>query len=143
MNRRTFIRISAGALVIAAVSIYLLGFKRTIRSMLRSDTEGLQLEAGAIDKFLEEAQKEKYLIKFGFVKQVLIGGQHILYEMGLRLPYHEKYVQYRNMITGHFLMSTDFFMNRMDVKKPVTYLGFYNPYKAPCSVPFSNLLYPS
>jgi len=41
-----------------------------------------------------------------------------------------------------FLLSTDFFMNKMDVSKPLKYTGIYSPYKKPCSNPFSFFYYP-
>lgn len=47
-----------------------------------------------------------------------------------------------NDMVQDYLLSTDFFRNRMDEQKPLKYLGLYNPYKTPCANPFSNLYYP-
>ncbi len=51
--------------------------------------------------------------------------------------------KYWDELTDTYLLSTDFFRNKMDESKLVTYTGtIYNPYKTPCSHPFSNLYYP-
>lgn len=47
-----------------------------------------------------------------------------------------------DLLARRFLASTDFFRNKMDLSKPVTYTGLYHPYKAPCSNPFSAIYYP-
>jgi hypothetical protein len=47
-----------------------------------------------------------------------------------------------NSITNKYLLSTDFFMNKMNESKAVKYLGFYNPHKSPCANPFSYIYYP-
>lgn len=46
-------------------------------------------------------------------------------------------------LANRYLLSTDFFRNKMDENAEVKYLGLYNPYKIPCSNPFSHLYYPS
>lgn len=38
-----------------------------------------------------------------------------------------------NNIVSNFLLSTDFFQNGANAEKAVTYLGFYDPYKRPCT----------
>jgi hypothetical protein len=45
-------------------------------------------------------------------------------------------------LTRKYLLSSDYFMNKMDEHKTVQYLGFYNPYRSPCANPFSSLHYP-
>jgi hypothetical protein len=46
-------------------------------------------------------------------------------------------------IANKYLLSTDFFLNKMDGKQQVKYLGFYNPYRTPCSNPFSHIYHPT
>ena len=58
------------------------------------------------------------------------------------LPYTVNYNAYRNKIVLIFLLSTNFFVNRMDESKPVYFTSVYDPYQIPCSNPFSNLFYP-
>lgn len=45
-------------------------------------------------------------------------------------------------LVKYFLLSTDFFINKMDEQRIVHYLGLYNPYKSPVPNPFSFTLYP-
>lgn len=45
-------------------------------------------------------------------------------------------------IIKYFLLSTDFFINKMDESKTVKYLGLYSPYKSPVPNPFAYTLYP-
>ena len=45
-------------------------------------------------------------------------------------------------LTRKYLLSSDYFLNKMDEGKTVQYLGFYNPYRSPCANPFSSLHYP-
>jgi hypothetical protein len=47
-----------------------------------------------------------------------------------------------SMITQEYLLSTDFFRNKMDESRIVKYIGFYNPYQMPCTNPFSSTFYP-
>ncbi len=42
-----------------------------------------------------------------------------------------------------YLVSTDFFLNKMDESKTVKYINRNMPYKMPCYNPFSFLYYPS
>jgi hypothetical protein len=45
-------------------------------------------------------------------------------------------------MTRKYLLSSDYFINKMDEHKTVQYLGYYNPYRSPCANPFSSLHYP-
>ena len=45
------------------------------------------------------------------------------------------------IVTG-FLLSTDFFVNRMDETKTIKYIGLRDKNKAACFNPFSHLYYP-
>jgi hypothetical protein len=42
-----------------------------------------------------------------------------------------------------YLLSTDFFIHKMDENKTVNYLGLYSAYKSPVPNPYSSVLYPS
>jgi hypothetical protein len=47
-----------------------------------------------------------------------------------------------NQLLTAYLLSTDFFTNKMDESKTIKYVGLYNPYTRPCAHPFSNNVYP-
>ncbi|PWS29208.1 hypothetical protein DHW03_05130 [Pedobacter yonginense] len=42
----------------------------------------------------------------------------------------------------YYLLSSDFFINKMDESKMVKYLGLYSPYKSPVPNPFAYTLHP-
>lgn len=42
----------------------------------------------------------------------------------------------------YYLLSSNFFINKMDESKTVKYLGLYSPYKSPVPNPFAYTLYP-
>ncbi|MEJ0031891.1 MAG: hypothetical protein WDO15_16620 [Bacteroidota bacterium] len=142
MKRRKFIKIGIGLSVVALVALLFPSFGQAIKRILRQDTDDLQVNDDAIDQYVEDARKERFLDTFSLTKKVLIIVHTYFGFLGGLIPYRNKYVQYRGQITGHFLLSTDHFRNRMDVTKPVEYTGFYNPYRQPCSNPFSTIFYP-
>lgn len=45
-------------------------------------------------------------------------------------------------LVTYYLLSSDFFMNKMDESKTVRYMGINHQYTAPCSSHFSFLLFP-
>ncbi|MFC4210491.1 hypothetical protein ACFOWA_04825 [Pedobacter lithocola] len=47
-----------------------------------------------------------------------------------------------NDLLRYYLLSTDFFLNQMNVEKTVKYLGIFDPYKSPIANPFSYILLP-
>jgi len=142
MQRRTFIRVGIALGVLTLIALFFPSFEQAVRRMLIQDTEGLKMDEESIDQFISDARKERFLDTFGVAKKIMITLHTYLGFMGGILPYRNKYVQYRGQITGHFLLSTDLFRNQMDTTKPVEYTGFYNPYRQPCSNPFSTLFYP-
>jgi hypothetical protein len=141
MKRRTFIKVTiAGIATTLAVSFFVLDFKRVTRRILLSDTENLDLEsADMIDKFLEQAEEQQFWKQFSQAKRAFISIQHLFHSLRIRVPYRHKYFQYRSIITGQFLFSTDLF-NDGNMHRKVRYITFFNPYKKPCGSPFPHLM---
>jgi hypothetical protein len=140
VSRRNFIKVGSATFVLILIGVLLFDFRKTVRRMLRRDTGQLGLSPGAISQFMADADQERYWRQFGLAKRALINVQHALESIGVRTPFYGKYLRYRNEITGRFLMSTDLFQQAYKEGIQVTYLGFHNPYKAPCSNPFSALM---
>ncbi|ELR73348.1 hypothetical protein C900_04200 [Fulvivirga imtechensis AK7] len=145
ISRRKFIKLIL--LAVAAVlagTLVIFDFNKIVVQMLKKDLAHLKINPDSFEKFVKEADdkrhwagkffdwKKKQFVRFGFIVDSLLPS----------FPYKYKYVQYRSDIVGDFLLSTDFFMNRMDSNKTINYIGLYNPYARPCSNPFSNLYYP-
>jgi hypothetical protein len=143
MKRRTFIKtgiILAGLGLLSLLTIP--SFKNTVIKMIQKDTAQLKLSQSSIEKFMKDANKEQFWVKFSRGKKILIVAFTYVGIFKSMLPFYNKYIQYRGQITGHFLLSTDFFMQRMDANQQVQYTQFYNPYKQACYNPFSSNFYP-
>lgn len=138
MKRRTFIKAGI-ALSGAGIISYLMlpDFKAAVKKILTHESQNLKIDAEAIAQFLRDANAEQFWVKFSLSKKVLITLHTYCRFMKSLLPYRNKYLLYKNQIAGHFLLSTDLFLNKMDQTQVVTYQGFYNPYKQPCYNPFS------
>jgi hypothetical protein len=143
MQRRKFLGIAAGGIGISIVALSGFfaskNFRKVIFEILRHDLKGLKVSKETLEKYIADAEKENF---WGFTegKIQFIKAHH---NIPIPLPYAVKYRHFKSIIVGTYLLSTDFFLNKMDVAKPVNYLAYYNPYKRPCYNPFSNLYYPS
>lgn len=146
ISRRKFLWIILLTIIaVIAGTVVFLGFDKVVILMLKKDLAHLKIDEDNFDKFIEEANardhwerkffdwQKKQLIRFGFFADSLLPS----------FPYKYKFLQYRSDIVGDFLLSTDFFVNKMDSNKSVKYIGLYDPYVRPCSNPFSNLYYPN
>jgi hypothetical protein len=138
-TRRRFIAVGSVSLALILIGILLFDFRKTVRRMLQRDTESLGLPAGTINQFMTDADAEGYWRQFGLAKRALINVQDALNTVGIHTPWYGKYLRYRNEITGRLLFSTDLFNGKYVEGQAVAYLGFHNPYKAPCANPFSAL----
>ena len=142
MERRRFLKFIGAGSVLAAVGVLgISSFDTSIKAMIQEDTKGMNIKEKDVDQFLADAKKEMFWQQYNFTKRGFIVAHTWL---GLEvLPYKIKYTQYRSQIVGAFLLSTDFFINKMDPEREINYLTFYNPYKRACASPFSNFYYPA
>lgn len=142
MKRRTFIKAGVVLAGIGLAAFFMVpSFKETIAKMLAKTTAQLKIKPDFIDLFIQEATQEQFWAKFSLSKKVLIVIHTNAGFLKSILPYRNKYLLYKGQITGHFLLSTDFFLKKMDTTQSLTYIGFYNPYKQPCFSPFSSNFY--
>lgn len=145
MKRRKFIgSLSLGAAgFIAGGYIFFEKFESLARKIIIADTSSLNVSSTEIDKFFADVAKSRNAINsFPSSNQQLIKWHYHMDNSLFNLPYYSKYMQYRSKIVGFFLLSTDFFINKMDPAKPVKYRALYDPYQIPCSNPFSSTFYP-
>jgi hypothetical protein len=143
MNRRRFIGISILSLVgIAMASIAIIyDFETLVFKILQQDLKTLNIDEKYFRKFASDAKASNYWqrILFDKKKKAFVFAFYFLPKIGL--PYEFKYFQLRGRIVGDFLLATDFFVNKMDDKRAIKYVGLYDPYLRPCQNPFSNLNY--
>jgi hypothetical protein len=143
MNRRKFLKAGLLTLVSALLITWVIpSFRQAVRRIISTDCAKLNVSRNHIDRFLQDADQEKFWNRFNTQKKLVIVFFTYLSFTKSFMPYYNKYVMYRGQITGQFLLSTDFFTNRMQDGENIEYVQFYNPYKQPCNNPFSNLFYP-
>jgi len=136
MNRRKFISITgigAAALAIPAVSLFSQSLHESAADIIYREFDYLNLDKEGVDKYVHE-----YLIK---------NRDNLSYEIKMRAFNLFQVKPDKSTIITHmtqnYILSTDFFINKMDESQPVHYVGAYNPYTTPCANPFASIYYPS
>lgn len=146
-NRRTFIKFTVAGIVIAAAGYTVVKLvsplERSIASILERELEGLKVGKKDIARFAEIAAKQNPW-DFGPRTRKLLGLYSSVNVRHLPLPFKKEYKDHCDKIVEKFLLSTDFFINKMDESKPVVFSGrIWGPYATPCMNPFSAIFYPS
>lgn len=144
MTRRNFVGIvilGIIALLAGLSTIVFRGFEKTVEKFIKADLAHLTLSQEIIDKYIADGKEMNIWKKYDFSKIQFIKAHSLVSNKYFKLPYFEKYIQYRSEIIGNFLLSTDFFINKMDESKSLNYKTLYNPYFTPCANPFSNIHY--
>jgi hypothetical protein len=143
MKRRTFIKAGLIASGLGLAGFFVIPrFRDAVHKILEEDSKGLSMKPDLIERFIKEASREQFWSRFSNSKRVLFFVHAYAGFLKGVLPYRNKFELYRSQITGHFLLSTTFFINKMDVNKEIEYQEFYNPYKQPCYSPFATNFYP-
>lgn len=136
MKRRNFLKLSglglAAFIALPGLAYVSTEFKTGAAGILLREFHYLNLDKKGVDEFVEDFFK-KY--KFDLTYHMKIRSYYLL---GVQSDKSNLISDLANK----FLLSTDFFRNRMDENAEVKYIGLYNPYKMPCSNPFSNIYYP-
>jgi hypothetical protein len=136
MNRRKFLTISG--LSVAAVAIPVVGFSikslhSAVSNIIYKEYNYLTLNPEGVDLYVQEYLNNNK-------------GGHT-YHMKIMAFDLFNVEQENSTIISHivqnYILSTDFFLNKMDETKVVNYIGAYDPYHTPCANPFTNTYYPS
>ena len=141
MKRRKFITIAAlGSAVVALPAIGFSSntfFKQAIASIVQRELHYLKLDEQGVKKFVDDFADE---INAGALSRA----QKIKMKVGTEylVPGSIDKSQVTDRIVTLYLLSSDFFMNKMDEKRTVKYVGMYDTYKRACSNPFSHTYYP-
>lgn len=146
MTRRKFLTIAValGITFIGGMFI-LIPFEKVVTGILKDQLSYLKLHPSALDSFANDVNKTNYYTNksFGWTKQIFIRVFRLIENPWIDWPGKSKYDQYVTFFVSDFLLSTDFFYNKMNERETVNYTVLYEPYKRPCSNPFSNLFYSS
>jgi hypothetical protein len=133
MKRRRFLIIAGiGGMAAAITSFKFIStsFENAAISLIKNELRFLKLDAQGVVQFVKDFSESKDT----HYKLTLRGYSFV----GIGSSRSGKV----NQLLTAYLLSTDFFQNKMDENKTVRYIGLYNPYTRPCAHPFSHLYYP-
>lgn len=143
MNRRNFAKLLVGIGAAASTGyVAFTDFYDIVDKIVRKELSYLPISDDVYDSFITDVRRERAINHFG-TKKELFAQIHFMSgdSLGSILPYRYKYEQYQNDIIANFLLSTDFFQNKMDETELIRYVGLFHPYKRACSNPFSSIYY--
>jgi len=135
MNRRKFLiltGVATGAVVIPSSIYFISGdLKKYAVLLIERQLDYLRLENGSVLKYVNDyfQNSNDAVARLKFKS---------MYYLNLSW---EKSNVLKELIK-YYLLSTDFFINKMDENQEVKYIGLYSPYKSPVPNPFAYTLYP-
>jgi hypothetical protein len=135
MRRRNFLKIAgAGTVAVAALPVgwyATTSVQEAVAGIITREFSYLKLDPKGVARFVED-----------YLQDPMSGYTH----KELKASYALRAVADRSTmvadLTRRYLLSSDYFLNKMDENRTVQYLGLYNPYRSPCANPFSSLHYP-
>jgi len=135
MNRRKFLILSGVAVGGVAIPASIFFVSGTIKNyavlFIEKELSYLKLEPGSVVKYVNDHFDETN----NLVDRVK---WKAMYYLGVTWKSSDQILE----LIKYYLLSTDFFINKMDESKMVKYLGLYSPYKSPVPNPFAYTLYP-
>lgn len=137
MERRKFLKFTAGGLVVGAFTSFMVlnrDTKKAAVDFIFRDLDFLNLDRKGVEAFVEDYMGDNKGNAFLQLKIKVADVFNI----------SQYTFDYRMYLVRNFLLSSTFFQNKMDERKLVTYSGnLYNPFKTPCSNPFSHFHFPN
>lgn len=133
MKRRKFLTlagIGSAFMAVASLKFFTTSFDNAAVALIKGELEFLKLDPEGVIKFVQEHAKNK-----NRSYKLTLKGYHFL---GVSSSKSGKIHQ----LVSNYLLSTDFFLHKMDETRVVKYVGFYDPYIRPCTHPFSHIQYP-
>lgn len=132
MKRRKFLTIAGvgGAIVALASGKFLTtSFEDSAETLIRKELYFLTLDDGGVKEFAKQYSHIKSKdYKLAIRAYTLIG---------IKASQSGKIHQ----LVSNYLLSTDFFLHKMDESRKIAFVALYNPYMRPCAHPFSNAQY--
>lgn len=122
----------AGVLVAPALYLVSPDVKKIACRMIKKEYHFLKFSPGTIDRYVND-----YFNAIG--NNMMVKAKWKIFQ-GIGFSW-ENSNQIRDLYK-YFLLSTDFFIHKMDEDKVVNYIILYDPYKSPLSNPYSFVLYP-
>lgn len=132
MKRRKFLTIAGVGGVVAALASFKFithPFESVAKNIIRSELDYLKLDEEGLDKFVADYTKHK-----DRNYKLTMKGYSLF---GINSAKSGKVHQ----LVAAYLLSSDFFQNKMDETRTVKYISLYDPYLRPCAHPFSHAYY--
>jgi hypothetical protein len=132
MNRKKFLKIAGiatGGIIILPPTLYLVSpeIKKFAVNVIYQELSYLKLDAEGVNNFVEDYFKN-FNDNLGFKIR-----WKIYYYLKIKADKSDNLFQ----LVRSYLLSSDFFINRMNMVEPVKYLGLFNPYTSPMANPYS------
>lgn len=128
MNRRTVLTIAGvagGIAALSSVGLLSADFESAVARVLKRHLGFLKLDREGLHKFaVDFAQTQGDRYKMAVVAYSFLDIK----------PTQSEKIRY---LISQYLLSTDFFPNKMNEAREVKYIGLYDPYRRPCAHPFA------
>lgn len=136
LKRRKFLEFIGigGALVLLPISIFVAvkSLEDIAVDLITQEFHYLKLDPEGVRKYAQDyLQKDKPGI-----------ASNIKWRSYFVLNFNASDSDNIKFLVTYYLLSSDFFMNKMDESKTVRYMGINHQYTAPCSSHFSFMLFP-
>jgi hypothetical protein len=136
MKRRNFLKLTglaaAGTAALPSMGLASVSTEDAMARLIRNEFHYLKLDEAGLNQFVANYLDRHY---HSTVSKIKLRSYYFL-------NFSSTQSQLVNQLTRRYILSTDFFSNKMDESKPVQYMGLYNAYKTPCANPFSAIFYP-
>ncbi len=135
MKRRKFLQLSglaAAAVAVPGIAYLASPLNKSAAAIIINEFHYLKLDKEGVDKFVVEFLKV-YPPSGSFTTKVRTAR---IFKM------KASQAHLGSNITQQYLLSTDFFRNKMDESKLVKYIGYFDGFLMPCSNPFAETFYP-
>lgn len=140
VRRRLFLSSMLGGCLVAAgigVAVLPLGPEQRLKHLLKTRLAYLQIPDEVIDAFTKDfvddpERRFRHFKTTKYVAQRAVYGVEVFTD---RLPIF----RFERFVISAFLLSTNFFREGADVKKPLRYVAYNDPYKIGCANPFARL----
>lgn len=137
MRRRKFLKLAGFgtiALALPTFAAYSASVEDALAGIILNEFPFLKLDRAGVKQFVAD-----YYKLTGANRQLTMNLKTKTYYF---LKVGSEQSQLVRTLTHLYLISTDFFVHRMDESREVKYLGWYSPHKTPCANPFSAIYYP-
>jgi hypothetical protein len=133
MKRRRFLTIAGiGGLLAGLASFRFIStsFEDAVASIILDELSFLKLDKEGVHRFVSDYTKST-----STKNKLMLKGYSF---MGISSTQSQKI----HTLINAYLLSTDFFTNKMNETRTIKYRGLFDPYLRPCAHPFTSIYFP-